>query len=375
MGKIFFYKYDGTLDHDTVLSEDTIVNTNGMLIKCKMKDNTEKVGYSDPYRFHDDNTTMDIKDYIYLITWKNLDEDKHELIGDDNTKYDQLFEKVNIKDIDSIEAILYSNPRWGGRLTNKFEFHPRNKSVELSDVTIPDFLKKSKNPICPKCNKKLVEIVYGMPSSEMFKKAKNKEVKLGGCEITEYDPKYYCYNCNKNYYDDLKECIEDKTYFYVYVEYVDMTGDKLYCYKSENRDIKKDDIVLVDRAGEVVYGKVINTKEYTQETAPYPPFLTKDILEVHKDKTIKNIFELHTRRTDLLEAHNYSFKNRKQLEKDKKCGCFYCCKIFNPKDIEEWCDDEDTAICPYCGIDSVIGESSGYPIDEKFLSDMKKHWF
>lgn len=165
------------------------------------------------------------------------------------------------------------------------------------------------------------------------------------------------------------------TYFYVYVEYMDMPGEKLYCYKSDNKNIKKGDYVSVDRAGEEVFGKVITVKEYKKEDAPYPPELTKDILEVHTERTIKNIIELNTRRTDLLDAHKYCYRNREMLEKDKKCGCFYCCKVYDPKEIDEWCDDDDTAICPHCGIDSVISESSGYPMTEKFLKEMYKYWF
>lgn len=80
-------------------------------------------------------------------------------------------------------------------------------------------------------------------------------------------------------------------------------------------------------------------------------------------------------------AHRFSNNNKPELEKDEKCGCFYCIKIFHPSEIEEWLDDKnpcdwrDTAICPYCGIDSVIGESSGFPITEEFLGAMKEYWF
>lgn len=69
------------------------------------------------------------------------------------------------------------------------------------------------------------------------------------------------------------------------------------------------------------------------------------------------------------------------LKKDKVCGCFYCLTIFSPEEIDDWLiDDNDadrlgTAICPHCGIDSVIGESSGYPITKEFLKKMYDHWF
>ena len=49
-------------------------------------------------------------------------------------------------------------------------------------------------------------------------------------------------------------------------------------------------------------------------------------------------------------------------------------------EIEDWCDsqwhpDGATALCPKCGIDSVIGDNSGYPITTEFLQQMRKRWF
>lgn len=79
---------------------------------------------------------------------------------------------------------------------------------------------------------------------------------------------------------------------------------------------------------------------------------------------------------DYIEAHKFSIDNKEQLLKDKKCGCFYCLKIFDPKEITDWCTDNvGTAICPYCCIDSLIGEYSGYPITKEFLKKMNKYWF
>lgn len=79
---------------------------------------------------------------------------------------------------------------------------------------------------------------------------------------------------------------------------------------------------------------------------------------------------------DYIEAHKYCSNNREGLLKDQKCGCFYCLTIFSSKEIEEWINNtKDTALCPYCGIDSIIGESSGYPITEEFLRKMNLYWF
>ena len=80
---------------------------------------------------------------------------------------------------------------------------------------------------------------------------------------------------------------------------------------------------------------------------------------------------------DYISAHKFSSNHRGLLINDKLCGCFYCLEIFFPSEIGCWIRDrfDETAICPYCGIDSIIGESSGYPITKEFLSEMNTHWF
>ncbi|OZM56725.1 cytoplasmic protein [Lottiidibacillus patelloidae] len=80
-------------------------------------------------------------------------------------------------------------------------------------------------------------------------------------------------------------------------------------------------------------------------------------------------------KNDYKHAHRFSSYHRQELENDDTCGCFYCIKIFSPPDIEQWIDNAQTALCPYCGIDSIIGESSGYPITETFLKGMHMQWF
>ena len=77
---------------------------------------------------------------------------------------------------------------------------------------------------------------------------------------------------------------------------------------------------------------------------------------------------------DYIAAHKYCMFNRRFIEKDKRCGCFHCLKVFDTKELE-WVDFGLTALCPYCGIDAVIGESAGYPLTEEFLKKMNAYWF
>ena len=83
------------------------------------------------------------------------------------------------------------------------------------------------------------------------------------------------------------------------------------------------------------------------------------------------------KKNNVILAHRYCMNNKHMLDKDKLCGCFYCMKIFVPMAITDWIDEENglTALCPFCGVDSVIGESSGYPITTEFLKDMNTYWF
>ncbi len=78
---------------------------------------------------------------------------------------------------------------------------------------------------------------------------------------------------------------------------------------------------------------------------------------------------------DIREAHTHTIGHREEILASKLCGCFSCVTTFTSNKIEEWVDDNDCALCPNCGIDSVIGDKSGYPITKEFMSEMHKHWF
>ena len=81
-----------------------------------------------------------------------------------------------------------------------------------------------------------------------------------------------------------------------------------------------------------------------------------------------------------IAAHDNSIRHRAEIERSDVCGCFHCCATFRPDEISDWVDDDDagrgqTALCPRCGIDSVIGDASPFPITDELLSRMRSHWF
>jgi hypothetical protein len=80
-------------------------------------------------------------------------------------------------------------------------------------------------------------------------------------------------------------------------------------------------------------------------------------------------------------AHDRSSNHRAEVLASDVCACFSCLETFSPEAISEWVDtptDEgegETALCPMCGIDAVLGSSSGLPIDGDFLKEMQLYWF
>ena len=81
---------------------------------------------------------------------------------------------------------------------------------------------------------------------------------------------------------------------------------------------------------------------------------------------------------EYIRAHKHSIRNRVEILASDHCGCFFCLAVFSPNAIERWVNEMDssqTALCPKCGIDSVIGSLSDFPINEEFLTQMELHWF
>lgn len=72
-----------------------------------------------------------------------------------------------------------------------------------------------------------------------------------------------------------------------------------------------------------------------------------------------------------MNTHDPYFKNRQQIEEAGIASCFCCTKTFSSVKIHEWCDDGQTAICPYCGIDAVLAGTHSLEL----LEQLHKRWF
>ena len=88
----------------------------------------------------------------------------------------------------------------------------------------------------------------------------------------------------------------------------------------------------------------------------------KRLAEHPQHRDIPAIFKLEVIETEELPE-------KKQKEQDEKD------RIYKQSHDASIRNKEPTALCPYCHIDSVIGDAAGFPIIPKFLKAMNKRWF
>lgn len=76
------------------------------------------------------------------------------------------------------------------------------------------------------------------------------------------------------------------------------------------------------------------------------------------------------------QARQHSIENRQEIKKSKQVLCYYCKRVYTSNEIKDYATDEkdDTAICPHCNVDTVIGDASGLPVTcEHFAKHI--HWY
>lgn len=76
-----------------------------------------------------------------------------------------------------------------------------------------------------------------------------------------------------------------------------------------------------------------------------------------------------------IAAKVHASKHRVEVEASERCGCFFCFRQFVPATIKSWIEANQTALCPHCGMDAVIGSAAPYHLDDKFLRRMHGQFF
>jgi hypothetical protein len=84
--------------------------------------------------------------------------------------------------------------------------------------------------------------------------------------------------------------------------------------------------------------------------------------------------------TYLESAHDHCFGNELEVRASNIACCISCAKSFDSKLVREFShqhgDEHETAYCPVCGFDTIIGDNSGYPaVDPVFISAMNAKYF
>ena len=75
---------------------------------------------------------------------------------------------------------------------------------------------------------------------------------------------------------------------------------------------------------------------------------------------------------ELEAAHSRAIHSRALLTGRR--GCFYCLSTFLAERATQWADDDDTALCPVCGIDAVLSAATD-SISPEALEQMHDRWF
>lgn len=77
----------------------------------------------------------------------------------------------------------------------------------------------------------------------------------------------------------------------------------------------------------------------------------------------------------LESVHAHSFENREEISRSGLCYCMFCKRVSFSVLIHEWADEGKTALCPNCGVDSVIGDASGVEMTPALMTSLHDFYF
>jgi hypothetical protein len=140
----------------------------------------------------------------------------------------------------------------------------------------------------------------------------------------------------------------------------------------------KNHLFLMLDAAHNIPGALIDPEHYDIES---DVARLKELLDRMNDPIFKDSADEDKAWTvdELKVIYSHSIRNEESILKSNLCGCFHCICIFPATDIKlsEMMVEKDgvkTAICPICGIDSVLGDAS-VEITAEILEAMNEYYF
>lgn len=128
------------------------------------------------------------------------------------------------------------------------------------------------------------------------------------------------------------------------------------------------------------FGTDRTTKDLIGVSIPFPIFTTFTVVGAirsykgnYKSK-FKRTYS-YEKETQLERLHAYSAHNKSLIDISNKCYCFYCRSCMERSEMVDYIDDGQTAVCPKCGIDSIIPDSIEECVDENMIAQMNEYWF
>lgn len=80
----------------------------------------------------------------------------------------------------------------------------------------------------------------------------------------------------------------------------------------------------------------------------------------------------------LMRLHMETVGNGQRAALAHACGCFHCSSRFKPGEITDYTTEADgrrTALCPRCGVDSVLTDLDTLPLTDELIALMRDRFF
>lgn len=80
----------------------------------------------------------------------------------------------------------------------------------------------------------------------------------------------------------------------------------------------------------------------------------------------------------LMQLHLQTIGNADRVKRAGQCGCFHCMNRFPAAEVQRFLPEKDggsTALCPRCGVDSVLSDQDTAALTDELIAEMNRRFF